>query len=142
MRRSDGFTLIELMIVVEIIAIIAAVAFPNYLRTRIQANEASAVGSLRSILEAQTMWNTQNYSYTGSLSDLTDAEPPYLDGNWEGVKGGYTFRLEGGGETFLAYAEPSNFGVTGWHGFLIDPSATFHYELGAAATIESPVLGK
>jgi prepilin-type N-terminal cleavage/methylation domain-containing protein len=142
MKRNDGFTLIELMIVVEIIAILAAIGFPNYLRTRIQANEASAVGNLRSILEAQTMWNTQNYSYSGDLSDLTDAVPPFLDGDWGGVKGGYLFRLAGGGESFLAYAEPVNYGVTGWHGFLIDPSATFHYELNGPASLESPVLGK
>lgn len=53
MRKSQGFTLIELMIVIAIIAIIALIAIPNLLSSRLVANETSTIGTLRSLASAQ-----------------------------------------------------------------------------------------
>lgn len=132
MKKNQGFTLIELMIVVEIIAIIAAIAIPNYLRTRIQANEAAAIANLRVILDAQTNYNTQYYEYTDDLNELTNAEPPFLEGgDWTVPRGGFQYRLEGGGGNFAAYATPVEWNVTGWNGFRIDASAAIRYQSGS-----------
>ena len=70
-RTSRGFSLIELLIVVAIILIIAAIAIPNLLRSRIAANQASAVGSLRTLNTAEVTYaTTYNTGYSSSLGDL------------------------------------------------------------------------
>jgi prepilin-type N-terminal cleavage/methylation domain-containing protein len=72
MRNSKGFSLIELLIVVAIILIIAAIAIPNLLRSRIAANEASAVGSLRTINTAEVTYASTypTFGYAGALMYL------------------------------------------------------------------------
>ncbi len=70
-KSSKGFSLIELLIVVAIILIIAAIAIPNLLRSRIAANQASAVGSLRTLNTAEiTYSSTYNSGFTSTLGYL------------------------------------------------------------------------
>src|SRR3974377_2117284 len=74
-NKKKGFSLIELLIVVAIILIIAAIAIPNLLRSRIAANEASAVGSLRTLNTAQITYNT-TYPTAGFACTLAAMGPP------------------------------------------------------------------
>src|SRR5437667_222132 len=101
-KNQKGFSLIELLIVVAIILIIAAIAIPNLLRSKMAANEASAVGSLRSLNTACITYSTTYGSYPAGLSNLGPGSPAtsttadLIDSVLaSGTKSGYSFAYAG-----------------------------------------------
>jgi type IV pilus assembly protein PilA len=147
MTKQKGFSLIELLIVVAIILIISAIAIPSYLRSRMQANEASAVGSVRMInTSAVTYASTYvDVGFPTNLSDMGGASPCtatsttacLLDDNLTaGTKSGYSFVWIGDGATpSVAYtlnATPLVIGSSGQRMFCSDQAGVIRYDPSGA----------
>lgn len=111
-----GFTLIEIIIVVSIISLIAAIAIPNLLRARITANESVAKTTLNSIGKALEMYYSLNSSYPNAEAALLspNSNPPYLFTSYDGqTVSGYQYAYQLGGANYRVVASPQNCGVTG-----------------------------
>ncbi|MDD4900380.1 MAG: prepilin-type N-terminal cleavage/methylation domain-containing protein [Candidatus Omnitrophica bacterium] len=134
-RRKRGFTLVEIMIVVAIIALLAAIAIPNLLRARLNANEAAAVSALKTIASSAISFRSVNAAYPANLAALSGATPPYIDAVLGGgAKQGYNFALTGAANTFTATARPQTYQTTGVRSFFVDESGVIRWtDVDAAA---------
>ena len=124
-KKEKGFSLVELLVVVIIIAIVAAIAIPNLLASRRAGNEASAINSLRTYHSAEVTYyatiggnNTYALATDLGLAGLVD---PVLAGA-PPTKSGYDFVLNIGSGTYCATAAPSTPGTTGnsYYGVSVD----------------------
>jgi prepilin-type N-terminal cleavage/methylation domain-containing protein len=156
MRNRNGFSLIELLLVVTVILIISAIAVPNFLRSRMRANEASAVASIRVIGAAAVTYSMTypDLGYPAQLLTLgganpctaTSAQACLLDVVLaQGVKGGYTFVWTGDGAvpsvTFTITGTPQVVGRSGQRMFCTDQTGVIHYDSsGGGCTSASATL--
>ena len=141
MRHKAGFTLVEIMIVVAIIVLLAAIAIPGILRSRLSANEAGAVASLKTISWAATTYRAQNPSYPVNLSDLAISVPAYVDSVLgSGVKQGYQFNLSGSTNTFNVTAAPVTQNITGVRTFYVDAGGVIRASANGTADATSPPI--
>ncbi len=156
MRNRNGFSLIELLLVVAVILIISAIAVPSFLRSRERANEASAVASMRVI-------NTASVTYSMSYPDMgfpvlltnlgganpctaTSAQACLIDDTLAlGTRGGYTFTWAGDGLTpsvsYTLASTPLVIGSSGQRMFCTDQTGVIRYDpSGAGCTSSSQSL--
>lgn len=163
-EHAAGFSLIELLIVVAIILIIAAIAIPNLLRSRMAANQASGVANVRTVTTAAvSYWVTYSNGYPPNMAALGGLGPAatcdaavLVDTTVSAApsqKSGYQFAYTGeegnvtasptncsnpGFNGYLVTATPMNVGVTGNISYCSTEPAVIHYDVaGAVASDEA-----
>jgi type IV pilus assembly protein PilA len=155
-HSNRGFSLIELLVVVAVILIIAAIAIPNFIKSKIRANEAAAVHSLRNITTAEVVYTTTyNIGYAPALANLGGTGVTVDQNNAAliddvlagGVKSGYIFLYAvtatdplGNPATFTVNADPQGVGYSGQRHFYVDQSDVIRENDSAPAGPNDPPL--
>jgi len=146
--KADGFSLLELIIVIAVILVIAAVAIPNLMKTRMAANESAAAAALRTLATEEVNYDA---SYTGGFApSLASLGPPpsgtqvsqtnagLIDESLaSGIRGGYQFVYTPAGTNpitgYQIHANPINPGITGLAYFFVDQTNVIRKNQGSVA---------
>ena len=148
-RSHKGFTLVEIMIVVAIIALLAAIAIPNLLRARHNSNEAASIGGMRTFSAALESFRAAQTppTYPVNLAALSAAVPPYVAASLTGaINAGtsrqgyfYTYALVSA-NAYTLQSTPQTVGTTGTRRFFVDQSGVIRANAAGAATVASPEI--
>ena len=148
-RNRKGFTLVEIMIVVAIIALLAAIAIPNLLRARHNANETGAIGAMRTLSTAMESFRAAQTppTYPANLAALSAAVPPYVGGTLAAANAAgtarqgyfYTYALTNA-NAFTLQGTPATVGTTGTRRFFVDQSGVIRANALGPATAASPEI--
>lgn len=139
-RNRRGFTLIEMLIVVAIVLIIAAVAIPRLDKARMQTQETAAVRQIQTLHTAQAQYYSQFGRYATKLEELgpptSGQEGPsgagLIPGDLaKGTKSGYIFLVQGGPGGYAINANPETFNATGRRTFFSDQTMVIRENWGA-----------
>ncbi len=144
MKENKGFSLIELMIVVLVIGIIAALSMPNLAKSKMAAHESSAISGMRTLVTAQITFSAKSGS-GNFAADLTELEAANLIDSvmGSGTAEAYSFAVSGSGVQYTIDARPLVYGSSGIRSFFTDESGAIRYTTAdAAATVSDPGLGQ
>ena len=148
MMKQRGFSLIELLIVVAIILIIAAIAIPSFMRARMAANESSAAASLRTINTAEvsyaTAYPTVGFTVltnlgqgTGGACTPSSTSGCFLDAFLSNSastapgKDGFIFTITATASAYTSLASPTSLNTTGTRSFCSDQNGVIYFNIGA-----------
>jgi type IV pilus assembly protein PilA len=151
-RRSRGFSLIELLIVIAIILIILAVALPKLTNARRYAQEMAAQAAIKTVHTAETQYYSQYGTYATSLLQLGPPASGAAGANGadlidrdlaSGEKGGFKFVLQQTATGYVLNVAPTAYGTSGTHTFFSDQGQSIHVHNGQEpATATDPLLGE